>query len=234
MTKRKEVAAPPPIPDSDFSEKDLRKIELYKEHGLEGIAQVNDAKLYRMADLYLGGSTYHQIAQTMNLKRTMIMYLSKKYGWYEAKQEYMQELGEHMKTRIISAKIMSQDFLLLLNQAWQKKVGSKLRAYLATDEETHTDEIDLKEVQQLLKTIELVNDLANDGKSIRGPAVGLNLTEGMTIERNGDNKVTITPAKDKTLGEMLKKFADDRRAEDEASKPIPKSDIIVEPKETKS
>lgn len=221
-------------PDSDLSEKDLVKIAEFQAEGLPGLAKLNESDFHRMTEMYMNGSTYWQIATTLGLSRQLVMYVSHTYGWYPAKQEYLTELQEKIKGRIIDSKLASQDFILLMIQAYQKKLGAKLRKYLATDDPTHADEINLKEIDKLLKAVEMIQTLSSEGKSASGksPAVGLNLGDGVTIERSGDNKVTITPTPiEKTLGNMLKKFADSRRAEQnktDESKTEKKSDIDTE------
>lgn len=214
---------------TDISDEDMKKISKFIEDGLPGISKINESTLYRMTDMYLSGSTYHQISAAMSLKKPLVLYVSHTYGWFDAKREYIAELQEQIKSRVIDAKLLSQDFLLLLTQAFQKKIGNKLRKYLATDDDAHTEEINLKEVAQLLKTIEMISDLDNEGKNIRSrnPSVGLNLGDGVTIERSGDNKVTITP-KEKTLGDMLQKYADIRREEESNAAKLKSSDIKEE------
>lgn len=211
---------------TDLTEQDMEKINKFVEDGMPGLAAVDEPTMARMVDLYLSGSTYHQICNTMKLKRPLVTYMSHKYGWYVAKREYINELQEQIKSRVIDSKLVSQDFLLTLTAAWQKKIGKKLQRYLATDDDAHTNEINLKEIAQLLKTIEMIQGLDKEGKDSKGrtPAVGLNLGDGVTIERSGDNKVTITP-KEKTIGDMLKQFADSRRAEERKQKPEELSDI---------
>jgi hypothetical protein len=200
--------------ETDLSEKDLEKVAQFQVEGMPGLAKLVESDFHRMAELYMSGMTYWQIATTLNVPRTLIMHLSHTYGWYTARQEYMGELQEKIKGRVIDSKLASQDFLLLLIQAYQKKLGTKLKRYLSTDDPSHADQINLKEIDKLLKAVEIVQSLSSDGKTAgKTPAVGLNLGDGVTIERSGDNKVTITPAIDKHLGDMLKKFADQRRAE---------------------
>jgi len=215
--------------NTDISPADMGKIQEYMDQGLPGIAKVDDTALFRMVDMYLTGSTYWQISNALNISRKIIIYLSHKHDWYGARREYLTEMQTQMKARVIDAKLVSKDFLLLLTQAWQKKIGKKLQKYLATDNEAHANEIDLKEVGQLLKTIDMINNLSDEGKDSKGrtPAIGLNLGDGVTIERDGDNKVIITP-KEKTLGDMLKKFADSRREEQNKEKVKASSDIETE------
>lgn len=201
--------------ETDLSEKDLEKVAQFQGEGMPGLAKLTEADFHRMTELYMSGMTYWQISTTLNVPRVLIMHLSHTYAWYPARQEYLAELQEKIKGRVIDSKLASQDFLLLLIQAYQKKLGTKLKRYLSTDDPSHADQINLKEIDKLLKAVEIVQSLSSDGKTASGktPAVGLNLGDGVTIERSGDNKVTITPAIDKHLGHMLKKFADQRRAE---------------------
>lgn len=208
-------------PDSDLTEKDLVKIHQFAGDGLPGLARLAEADFQRMAEMYMNGSTYWQISTALNLPRPLVMYMSHTYGWFPARQEYLSEMQEKIKGRVIDSKLASQDFILLLIQAYQKKIGRKLQKYLATDDPVHADEINLKEIDKLLKAVEMIQSLSSDGKSAgKAPAVGLNLGDGVTIERSGDNKVTITPTIDKQLGNMLKKFADSRRAEANKSSDI--------------
>lgn len=213
-------------PASDLTPADLERVQQFADEGCPGLAKIDDNMLYRMTDMYLNGSTYQQIQTTLRLTRALVLYVSHTYGWYPARMEYIGELQSRMNFRIAESKLVNQDFLLLLTQAWQKKIGRNLRKYLETDDTSHTEEIDLKEVDKLLKTIEMIKDLNNEGKNSKGktPLVGLNLGEGVTVERSSDTTVTITP-KEKVVGEMLKKHADNRRAEENKQKTAKNSDI---------
>lgn len=206
-------------PATDLSPDDQEKVDQFIAEGCPGIEKIDEQTLYRMTDLYLGGSLYWQISHLISIPRAMVMYVSQKYGWYVAKREYLDDLQKSLATRVMDSKLVSQDFLITLTQAWQKKIMRNLQRYLATDDPSHTEEIDLKEVEKLLKTIEIIKDLNNEGKSSKGrtPAVGLNIGDGVTVERSGDNKVTITP-KEKALGDVLQKLADDRRAAENVQK----------------
>jgi virulence-associated protein VagC len=218
---------------TDISDKDMEKVNKFIEDGMPGVSTVNDTTLTRMFSLYLGGSTYWQISNIVGVKRPLIMFMSHKFDWYAARREYLTELQEQIKGRVIDSRLVSQDFLLTLTAAWQKKIGKKLQRYLATDDDEHANAINLKEVAQLLKTIEMIQDLDKEGRDSKGrqPAVGLNLGDGVTIERNGD-KVTITP-KEKSIGDMLKQFADTRRAEESKVK-APREDRDIDKEVSKT
>lgn len=203
-------------PANDFSQKDLEVIKAYEEAGLPAVATVDDKKMASMLEMYLSGKTYRQIATTMQIKKEIVLYMSYKFKWFDLRNEYLVDLESSMRGRVLEAKIVNQDFLLQLQAMWQKKIGSKISKYLATDNEEFANEIDLKEVDKYLKTVELLQKLAAEGKApsdSNRPMVGVNAGDGVTIVRKGDNEIEITP-KSKAIGDALKMFADSRREEE--------------------
>jgi len=202
-------------PTTDFTEKDMQNIQEYIAAGLPDIATVDGEIMARMMDLYLSGKTYRQIAMTVSVNKRIVLYLSHKFNWFALRMDYIKDLEESIRGRTLEAKLVNQDFLLQLIHMWQKKIGNKITKYLATDNEQFANDIDLKEVDKYLKTVEMLHKLGSEKGSSAGgtPAVGLNLGDGVTIERKGDNTVEITP-KSKAIGDMLKQFADSRREEE--------------------
>lgn len=211
---------------SDFTEYDQKKVDEFIKDGMPGIAQVTDTTIYKLMDLYLMGKTYSEISQITNTKKVFVLYLSQRFDWLEARKQYIHELEHYMKDRLIAAKIESKDFLLQLTQMWQKKIGNKMKQYLASDNEQFANSIDLKEVDKYLKTVEMLDRLSNDGKggSSKPSPIGLNLGDGVTITKKGDNSIEVTP-KQNAISGMLKEWADYRR-EEENKKNKPNNDII--------
>lgn len=200
------------VKNTDIIESEITKMNKFIEDGLPGLAALNDTQLHRMFELYLGGSSYSQISTILGIKKVIILYLSHTSNWYDTKIEYLNEIQENMKNKVIESKIKNQEFLLLVTQAYRKKIGHKLTEFLKTNDDVHMDDIDLKELGQVMKTIEMINDMDNSGKNPKGktPAIGLNIGEGVTIEKSGDNKVSITP-KESSVGDILKQYADEQR-----------------------
>lgn len=200
------------IKDTDLTESEFVKVQKYKEDGLPGIKEVTDADLHKMLDLYLTGSTYTQISNILGIKKITILYFAHSAGWYLMKKEFLNEVQEKTRTRVADAKIRNKEFMLTLIQVWQKRIGGKLTRYLQTNDPEHVDDIDLKEVAQLMKAIEMVNELDGSGKDSKGktPAVGLNVGNGVTIEKTGEHSISITP-KETSVGEMLEQYANERR-----------------------
>lgn len=216
--------------NNDFSKEDLERINAFMEKGLPGVSAVDEASLKRILDLYLSGKTYRQISKSTRIPKDVILFLSYKFNWYKDKQEYFGELEQNIKERFIETKLVSQNFLNDLIAFWHKRIGSNVTRFLAQGDERAAENINFKDVDRYLKTLEVLHKLtveqvARAAKS--NSSIGLNVGEGVTVKKIGENEVEITP-KNKTLGEMLKTFADYRRQEEQSSKVVNKSDIKEE------
>jgi hypothetical protein len=212
-------------PTTDITAADLVKIQKYVDSGYPGLAGLTDAQLQRALDLYLSGKTYHQISRIMRLERPLILYLSHKFNWFPLRREVLSEMEHNIRGRVIEAKLESQDFLLKLTHAWQKKIGDKVEEYLRTGDVAHANAIDLKEVDKYLKTVEMLlkmSDAKPAGKGAdKAPTVGLNLGDGgVTVKKVNDNEVEITP--NNVAKSLLSQMADFRR-EQERSKTVQSS-----------
>lgn len=198
---------------TDISEVSMKKVQRFIDDGLPGIAILDEERLAKIAELYLAGKTYDQISKATRIDRTIIMYASYKYNLCDIRKEYMLELGDHMKRRVLEFKLMSQDHLLNLAQMYHKKHGNKIMRYLETNDEAHTDQINLKELDRYMKIVDLIQKSVAEPAKEKGPLIGLNLGDGATVTRNSDNEIEITP-KQKAIGDVLKHFADLRREEE--------------------
>lgn len=207
---------------TDLSKASMQKVKSYMQSGLPGIGIVDDLRLAKMMELYLAGKTYDQISNIAQVNRTIVMYLSYKLNWCETRKNYMVELSEHIKRRILDAKLTSQDFLLQLQQTYEKKIGSKINRYLVTENEEHIDKINLKELDRYLKIVELLQKTISEVPKDKGPLIGINLGDGATVTRSGDNQIEITP-KQKAIGDVLKYYADLRREEENETKEVSNS-----------
>jgi len=213
--------------NTDFSELDIQKIEKFKEEGLPGLANVGDTTIVKCLELYLNGKTYSQISNLARIKKPIVLYLSQKFNWFLIKKEYFQDLVENIQQRTLETKIASQDFLLQLIQFWQLKIGKSINRFLLTGDEGASKEIDLKEIDKYLKTLEILYRLTGEKTASDKPAVGLNLGEGVTVKKVGDNTVEITP-KQKATGNLLNQLANFRREQENMKKNNTQSDIIID------
>jgi uncharacterized protein YnzC (UPF0291/DUF896 family) len=221
------------MPHADFTMKDLEMVEKFKENGMLGLHTLVDTDVERMMGLYMDGKSYRQIANLTKKNKAIILFLAHKFKWFELRREYLDELQATLKDKIMESKLQSQEFLLELVLAYQKKISKNVHQYLRTDNEEFADRVDQKDIGTVLKVMELLHRLNNENignlnndKSL----VGLNgLGEGMTITKVGNNSVEITP-KVSEFSNKLKKFAELKREQERASQVPPKSphDISIE------
>jgi hypothetical protein len=222
------------IPFADFTMKDLEAVNKFKEEGMLGLHTVKDTDCERAMALYLDGKTYRQVANVLKVNKTIVLFLAHKFKWFELRKEYLDELHATLKEKVLESKLQSQEFLLHLTLAYQKKIGKNIDQYLRTDNEDYYDKIDGKDISTLLKVIELLHRLnsenlgnPNGDKSL----VGLNgLGEGVTITKTGNNSVEITPRAPSPFSSKLKQFAELKRQQEKDSQSADKKsdDIIVE------
>lgn len=217
----------PQVTTTDLLKEDEEKITRFVSIGSPGFSLTDEVKIHKMMDLYLSGKTYGQIARIERVPKELVMLYSQRLNWYPLKLEYMKEMEQHLRGRIVNAKVASQDFLLQLSQMYQRRIGNKMDRYLSTGNEIEADNISLKEIDKYIKIVEALHNLSADpsAKPSKGPAVGINVGEGVTVTKTGENEVEITP-RQKVVGSMLSQLANQRR-EDELSK-ITKSNDIKE------
>lgn len=225
--EKKEVAL---LPYADFTMKDLTAIEKFKDGGMLGLHTLVNTDVERCMGLYMDGKSYRQIAQVTKINKTVILFLANKFKWFELRAEYLDELQATLKDKVIESKLQSQEFLLELVLAYQKKVSRNIHQYLRTDDGAFFDKIDPKDISTVLKVMELLHKFSTENLSNPNDKalVGLNgLGEGMTITKTGANSVEITPKS--PFSSKLKQFADMKRDQEKSSQPPKQShDITIE------
>lgn len=218
------------ILQQDFTMKDLALIEKFKEDGMLGLHTLKDTDCERCMGLYMDGKTYRQIAQVTKINKSVILFLAHKFKWFELRRDYLEELQVTLKDKVLESKLQSQEFLLELVLAYQKKVSRNVHQYLRTDDSNFFDKIDPKDINTVLKVMELLHKFSaeNFGNPNDKALVGLNgLGEGMTITKTGSNSVEITPKS--PFSSKLKEFADLKRQQEKAQQPPRSShDITID------
>jgi hypothetical protein len=204
--------------ETDITPKELQAIEKFKEAGMPGLTAVNDVVMTKALDLYLSNKTYHEISRTLGIKKEIILFLGQKFKWYETKMETFEIINATISERILHANLVNKDFVLQIQQFYLRKIGSKITKYLATGDEEIANQIDGKDLDRYQKYVELLDKISTEKPaSLRQPAVGLNLGDGVTVKKVGENQIEITP-RNKTAGEMIAELANLKRAEEASSK----------------
>jgi hypothetical protein len=197
-------------PTTDIVGKDQEDLQKFMEEGMPGLGSLEEDSVKKMFDLYLSGKTYRQISNILRTPKVLVLFLSHKLQWFARRQEYLVELEETNLPRIIEARLMSQDFLLQAQQLFQKKIGVRMNRYILSGDEKEVTGINLKEFELYLKILDRLQKSVESPRAA-GPLVGINVTEGATLTRTGNNTIEVTPKQTATDG-MLKKFADMQRA----------------------
>jgi hypothetical protein len=221
---------------TDITTRELQLVEKYKEDGLPGVTTINDIGIVKALDMYLlDGKTYHEIAKILGTKKEIILYFAQKHNWYQTKMDHIEILDANMKERILQANLLNQDFLLQIQSFFKKKIGHKINRFFATGDDEVANSVDRKDIEMLFKAIDLTDKLTSErpAPGARGPTVGLNLGDGVSVQRVGENEVVITP-RNKTTGEMLNELANLKRKEEESGSKKDTYDIIVEESKTKT
>lgn len=221
MSDNKELTV---MPQADFTMKDMETIEKFKEDGMLGLHTLVETDVERMMSLYMDGKTYRQVSQLVKKNKAVVLFLAHKFKWFELKKEYLDELQATLPDKILESKLHSQEFLLHLVLAYQKKIGRNIDQYLRTDNVEFHDRIDKNDVGSLMKIMELLHKLGaeNFANPNDKALVGLNgLGEGMTIVKTGANSVEITPKRSE-FSSKLKQFAEMKREEERANQAPPK------------
>lgn len=216
------------VATTDFTPEDQQKLQEFFDNGAPGFSLADEVKITKMMELYLSGKTYSQISRITRSPKELVMAYSSKLEWYPLKMQYLAELDNQMKLRLAEAKLQNKDFLIQMNQMWRRKIGKKMERYNQTDNDDEADAISAKELEKYLKTLDALTKLSTDPAPKTGqqaPAVGLNLGDGVTVTKTGENSVEITP-KSQAVGNMLEVLANKRReAEAAKAEPEKKSDI---------
>jgi hypothetical protein len=201
---------------TEFTEKDLEDLEQYKAEGAPGIHAIPHEVLTKCMELYLEGRSFREISVTLLLKRIQIMYLAQRFNWWDIRQNYIEELQNQIAQRVVDSKLSSQTFMLKLIHNWERRMSKKIDEYQRTNVEPEGGVVDFKEVDKYLKTVEVLHKITaeNTGRlNVPASPIGLNVGDGITIEKNG-NQLNISPkTKERSVAEMLKAIADAKRQE---------------------
>lgn len=202
----------------EFTTKDLAELEDFKSQGLPEIASIAPEVLKKIMEFYLEGRTFREISITLKVKRVAVMFLSQRFNWWDLRKDYIEEMQNQITQRVIDSKLSSQTFLLKLVHNWERRMTKRIDEYQRSGEEPMGGVIDFKEVDKYLKTVEVLHKITSENyDKLRAPPspIGLNVGDGVTVQKNG-NTLTISPvARERTVAEMLRQVADAKRQEDE-------------------
>ena len=64
------------------------KLAYFKKQGMPDLAKTRPEEVFKMKRMYLGGSTYREVAMTFHKKLPLVLFLSEREKWYQEKVLY--------------------------------------------------------------------------------------------------------------------------------------------------
>jgi hypothetical protein len=204
--------------DHDFEEKEVEKIKTYVANGLIGLQSVvkDEHKVNAMFGLYMEGKTYTEISKISKTKKDIVLYLSAKLKWYEQRMDYLEDIQSKMVQTLKTTKIQSLSFIQTLITMQHKYYGDVINQYLMTGNRDLIDGLDLKQLTQYFKSIEILERTLNP-TNVKSPKGGTTVninTQGGTVEQIDDKTLEITPGITGDVLRALAKQKDDKKKDD--------------------
>jgi hypothetical protein len=170
---------------TDMSEHEQRLLAEFVEQGLPGIARVSDSDVYKWFNLYMSGKGYAEIADLANAKLPVVLFIGKKYAWFERKFKHLENLHARVANRVAQVQLESTSFLVDYIAYIHKKLGTKLNDFLAGDTSA-ADGISGKELDKYFKSVEALKALQPQDPNKNPPS-------GATIINNHGGTVNVDP-----------------------------------------
>ena len=203
--------------ENDLEEKEVERVNDYVSNGLIGLESVvkDEHKVNAMFGLYMEGKTYTEISKIARVKKDVVLYLSCKLRWYEKRMEYLDDIQNRMVSTLTTTKVQSLSFIQTLITMHHKYYGEAIEQYLMTGDRDIIDGLDLKQLTQYFKSIEMLERTLNptNVKKPSGTTVNIN-TAGGEVKQIDDQTLEITPGVAGDVLRALAKQKDEKKKED--------------------
>jgi hypothetical protein len=205
--------------DNDFDEKEVERINTFVANGCIGLETLSkdEHKINAIFGLYMSGRTYTEISKVSKVKKDLVLYMAAKFNWYEKRMEYINDIQKQMTKKLTNTRIQSLNFISNLISVHHKYYGEEIDKYLMTGDRDIIDNLDLKQLSQYFKSIEILEKVMNPANLNRGGSgttVNINTPDGGKVEQLDSKTLQITPGK---TGDVLRALAakKDKDNEDE-------------------
>jgi len=204
--------------ENDLEEKEVERVNNYVSNGLVGLESVvkDEHKVNAMFGLYMEGKTYTEISKIARVKKDVVLYLSCKLRWYEKRMEYLDDIQNRMVSTLTTTKVQSLSFIQTLITMHHKYYGEAIEQYLMTGDRDIIDGLDLKQLTQYFKSIEMLERTLNP-TNVKTPKGGTTVninTAGGEVKQVDDQTLEITPGVAGDVLRALAKQKDDKKKDD--------------------
>jgi len=205
--------------DNDFTDEEVKKINTFVDNGCVGLESLvkDEHKVNGLFGLYMAGKTYVEISKISRVKKDLVLYMSAKQKWYEKRMEYLSDIQKNMVKKLTDTRVESLNFIANLISVHHKYYGEEMNEYLRTGDRTIIENLDLKQLSQYFKSIELLEKILNPTNVKTGSGsnmnVNVNASDGATLTQINENTLEIKPGNTGTILEALVKHKEEKEKE---------------------
>lgn len=195
--------------DNDFTDAEVEKINTFVSNGCVGLETLvkDEYKVNNLFALYMSGKTYIEISKISRVKKDLVLYMAAKMKWYEKRMEYLDDIQKNITKKVTETRVESLNFISSLINMHHKYYGDAINQYLRTGDRDIIDGLDLKQLTQYFKSIEMLEKILNPSNVNRSggsnTTVNINAAGGV-VEQVDDKTIEITPG---NAGDALRALA---------------------------
>lgn len=197
--------------DNDFNEEEVEKINKYVSNGCIGLQPVvaDDHKVNSMFGLYMAGKNYLEISKITRVKKDIVLYMSAKMRWYEKRIDYLDSLQSNITEKIKNTQIQSLNFIADLIAFHHKFYGEQIDEYMRTGDKTIVANLDMKQLSQYFKSIEILEKILNPANVQRGKgsSATININAAGAEIKADEDTIEIKPT---SHGDILRQLAEEK------------------------
>lgn len=207
--------------DNDFTDDEVEKINTFVQNGCPGLDTLvkDEHRVNSLFSLYMSGKTYTEVSKISKTKKNLVLYMAAKMQWYEKRMLYLNDIQKNMTTKIKDTRTESLNFIASLISMHHKYYGDKINDYLRTGDRDIVDNLDLKQLTQYFKSIEILEKVMNPSNvnkgSGSGTTVNINSSDGSTVKQLDENTIEVTPGKTGDLLRALSQIKDENKKDKE-------------------
>jgi hypothetical protein len=194
---------------TDMTFKEEEDLQKFIEKDMPGLTSVTDDKIGELFSMYMKGKSYTELSTSLGIKKSAILFISKKNNWYEKKIEYLTAIQDTIQSKLLQTKIESAGFLTDIIQAYHKIMERKMKEALANGEKP-SEFMDPKELSTYFRAIDSLEKLLPKPMSGKG-GMNINIAGEARVEASEDGKtvnINANASKSDDVKQILAHLAD--------------------------
>lgn len=190
------------------------EVSIVKEYLEKGGLQLSPNTASRFFQLFLNGDDCKEIHRlNSNFPYESILIARVKYRWDEKREEYIYNLTDAVRSKVLKAQLETTDLMTSLLNAANKKHGDKIKKYLQSgDEEDLKGAFNIETIHSLMKITESLMKVTGQDRQFKVTnenknTLDVNLNQKGSVSSQSSN-VELTPEE---AANILKVIADAKR-----------------------